>query len=164
MSTIGAPVPEPSSKTCTSPPGRLRISPPSIVTPAFFVWLSRTIVLMTSRTTISVRTAVRILRPRPKVSALPGQPELAGPCLHRRDHEGDVLVEVDAQLLGALAHLVAVYARRERGLLELLLDRLRGHALDPGRPDQGARADEAGQLVDRVKGLGHVRLARHAEE
>src|SRR3954465_542963 len=65
----------------------------------------------------------------------PGRTERSGRCLglaraepqpgravlHRGDHEGHVLVEVHAELLGALAHLVAVHAGREARMLQLLL-------------------------------------------
>ena len=39
------------------------------------------------------------------------KPELVRALLHRGDQEGHVLVEVHAELLGALAHLVAVRRR-----------------------------------------------------
>ena len=98
------------------------------------------------------------------LSSRGAEPELVGARLHRRDHEGDVLVEVDAELLGALADLVTVDARSERGLLELLLDGLRRHPLDAGRADERAGGDEAGELIDREERLGHVGLARDAQE
>src|SRR4051812_47451246 len=65
-------------------------------------------------------------------SAISVQAELARALLHGGDNERGVLVEVHAQLLGALVHLVAVHRRGEAGLLELLLHRLRLHAVDPG--------------------------------
>ena len=45
-------------------------------------------------------------------AAEPLQLELVGALLERRDHEREVLVEVDAERLGALAQLVAVRPRR----------------------------------------------------
>src|SRR5918994_506093 len=90
--------------------------------------------------------------------------ELVRVLLERRDDEGDVLVEVDAELLCALAQLLAVDRGRERGRLHLLLDRLRGEPVDAGRPHVGAGHDEAAQLVDGVQRLLHRRVARHAEE
>ena len=92
------------------------------------------------------------------------QPELVRALFHRGDHERDVLVELDAEVLGALAHLVAVDARGEARLLQLLLDRLGREAVDAGGADERARGDEARQLVDRVERLRELRLARDAEE
>ncbi len=66
------------------------------------------------------------------------QAELAGDRAHRLDHEADVVVQLDAELLGALVHLVAVNAGRERRLLELLLHRLRLERLR-SRPAARAR-------------------------
>src|SRR4051812_2114870 len=54
----------------------------------------------------------------------PVELELVGALLQRGDDEGDVLVEVHSELLGAGADLVAVDRRGEARLLELLLDRL----------------------------------------
>ena len=48
----------------------------------------------------------------PQAPALRGQPELVRALLHRGDHRRQVLVEVDAELLGDAAHLVAVDGRR----------------------------------------------------
>src|SRR3954454_712056 len=63
------------------------------------------------------------------------QAQLVGALLHRADHDRHVLVEVDAQLLGALAALVAVDPGREARLLEFILDRFGGEAVDAGRAD-----------------------------
>ena len=62
------------------------------------------------------------------------------------------------------AELLAVHRGREARLLELLLDRLRRHPLQPLRPHVGAGQDEARQLVDREQRLLHRRVARHAQE
>src|SRR5436190_1433594 len=75
------------------------------------------------------------------------EPELVRVLGQGLDYEGDVLVLVDAELLDPAPDLVAVDLGRERGLLELLADRLRRHSLDPGRADECAGADEARQLV-----------------
>src|SRR4029079_7988740 len=90
--------------------------------------------------------------------------ELVGTLLERRDHERQVLVEVDAERLGALAQLVAVHGRGERRRLHLLLDRLRRQSVDPGRAHVRAGHDEAGELVDREQRLLHRGVARDAEE
>ena len=74
---------------------------------------------------------------------LRAQPELARDRLQRRDHVRDVLVEVELEQLGALVDVVARDTRRERRLLQLLLDRLRLEPLEAGRPDEPARMDEA---------------------
>src|SRR5919112_246730 len=78
----------------------------------------------------------------------PVQLERVGLLLQRGDHERQVLVEVDAQRLGALAQLVAVHGGGERRRLQLLLDRLRRQTVDPGGPHVRAGHDEPGQLVD----------------
>src|SRR4051812_2197983 len=84
------------------------------------------------------------LPPRPASRGL-SRPEsqLVRALLHRRDHERHVLVEVHAELLGSLAHLVAVHSRGEARLLQLLLDRLRSHPMDPVGAHVRARRDEA---------------------
>src|SRR5207244_6788317 len=58
---------------------------------------------------------------RRNVSGRP-QPQLARDRAQRSDHERDVLVEVDSELLRALVDVLAPDARRERRLLHLLLD------------------------------------------
>ena len=71
------------------------------------------------------------------------QTELLGDRLERGDDVDDVLVERELEQLGARVDLVAVDARRERGLLQLLLDRLRLEPLEPERAHEPARVDEA---------------------
>ena len=90
--------------------------------------------------------------------------EVVGVLLQRGDHEREVLVEVDAQLLGARAQLVAVDRGRERRRLHLLLDGLRRQAVDAGRAHIRAGHEEARQLVDGEQRLLHRRVARDAEE
>ena len=85
--------------------------------------------------------------------------ELVRSLLQRGDHEREVLVEVDAERLRALAQLVAVDRGREGRRLHLLLDRLRRQAVDPGGADVGAGHDEARQLVDREQRLLHLAVA-----
>src|SRR5207302_2226419 len=92
-----------------------------------------------------------------------GQPELTGDRLHGRDHGADVVVELDAELLRAAVDLVPVHAGRERRLLQLLPHRLRLEALEAGRPYEGARMDEAGELVAGEERLLERRVARHGE-
>ena len=59
--------------------------------------------------------------------------------------------------------LVAVHAGGERRLLELLPHRLRLQPLEPGRPHEPARVDEAAQLVAREQRLLQQRVARQRE-
>src|SRR5215467_4000298 len=79
------------------------------------------------------------------------------------DHEADVLVEVDAELLGAAIHVVPVHRAREALVLELLLHRA---GLEPGdgasRAHEGAGGDEARQLVTGVEATIEERHAREA--
>src|SRR5687767_7362777 len=90
--------------------------------------------------------------------------QLGRALLERRDHEREVLVEVDAERLGAVAQLVAVDRRGEGRRLHLLLDRLGRHAVDALRAHVGARHKEPAQLVDGEQRLLHRALARDAEE
>jgi hypothetical protein len=90
--------------------------------------------------------------------------QFARVLLHRRDHEREVLVEVHAEIAGRRAQLLAIDRGGEAGLLELLLDRLRGHAVDALGADVRDGGDEPRQLVDGVEGLLHARLAGHAED
>src|SRR5215207_6145228 len=82
----------------------------------------------------------------------------------RIDHELDVLVFVNAQLLDGAGDLIAVDLGCERGLLQLLANRLRLHPLDPRGTNQRARGDEPRQLIHRVQGLREPGLPWHAEE
>jgi len=75
-----------------------------------------------------------------------------------------VLVEVDAQLLSPVAHLVAVDGGGEARLLELLLDRLGRQPVDALGAHRGTGHDEARQLVDGEQRLLHRGLAGHAQE
>ena len=75
-----------------------------------------------------------------------------------------MLVEIDAELLGAVPELVTVHGGGKRRLLELLLDRLRGHPDEPLRPDVGDGEHEPGQLVHGEQGLLHRGLAGNAHE
>src|SRR5207247_10119944 len=91
------------------------------------------------------------------------EPELRRDRAHRIDHEGDVLVELDAQRLGALVDVVPVHAGRERRLLELLLDGLRLERLDPVRAYEPAGVDEPTELVAGEERPLERRVARQAE-
>ena len=84
----------------------------------------------------------------------------SGAC---RDHVSDVVVELEAQLLGAAVDLVAVDAGCEGGLLELLPHRLRLEGLDPVGPDQPAGVDEAGELVAGEERLLELRVPLHVQ-
>src|SRR5215207_6383956 len=91
------------------------------------------------------------------------QTELARDWLHRVRNRLDVLVEVDAEELRTFIDLVAVHARRERRLLQLLLDRPRRQRLDPVRPDEAARVDEARQLVAGEERSFEIRVPWHRQ-
>src|SRR6266481_3292727 len=68
------------------------------------------------------------------------------------DDEGDVLVEIHAELLGAAVDVLPIHRAREALVLELLPHRRRLEAgNDAPGADKGARGDEAGQLVTRVE-------------
>ena len=81
----------------------------------------------------------------------------------RADHRLDVLAEIDPELVGALAHLIASNGGRKARLLHLLLDRLGGHAAQALGTHVGDREDEAGELVDGVQRLLHRRLSWDSE-
>ncbi len=81
-----------------------------------------------------------------------------------RDHDRQMLVEVDAKLLGADPHVVPVDRGGEARLLHLLLDGLRRHPDQALGPHVGARKHEPAQLVDREQRLLHRRLARDPHE
>ena len=74
-----------------------------------------------------------------------------------------MFVEIDAEQFGTGVHLVSVDAGRERGLLELLLHRLRRQRLDPVGPHEPAGMNEPCKLVAREERLLEVRVARHRE-
>ena len=74
-----------------------------------------------------------------------------------------MLVELEPEELRARVDLVAVHARGERRLLELLLHRLRLEPLEAGRADEPARVHEPRQLVAREEHLLELRVARHRE-
>src|SRR2546425_8135217 len=68
------------------------------------------------------------------------------------DDEGDVLVEIHAELLGAAVDVLPIHRAREAFVLELLPHRRRLEAgNDAPGADKGARGDEAGQLITRVE-------------
>jgi hypothetical protein len=91
------------------------------------------------------------------------EPQVVRALLERGDDEAHVLVEVDAELLRAAAHVVAVDRGREARLLELLLDRLGRHAADALGAHHRTRHDEARELVDGVQRVLERALARHVE-
>ena len=67
------------------------------------------------------------------------------------------------ELGGALQHVLAAHAPRERLVLELLLDAGDLEILEaPRRPHQRAGHQEPAQLVHREERPGHRRVARHA--
>ena len=91
------------------------------------------------------------------------QPQLSRRRLQRLDHVLDVLVERQADLLGAVVDVLAVDAAGEGLLFQPLLHR---GEVDVGERlaglDQGHGGDEAGELVAGVEGLGEAGLARRA--
>src|ERR687891_1393737 len=89
--------------------------------------------------------------------------ELARDGAHRRDDVADVVVELEAEQLGPRGDLLAVHARREGGLLELLLDRLRLERLDPVGAHEAAGVHEAGELVAGEEGALERRVAGQLE-
>ena len=96
-------------------------------------------------------------------AALAAQAELAGDRLQRGDHVRDVLVEVELEELGAFVDVVARDARRERRLLQLLLDGLRLEAVEARRADEPARVHEPRELVACEQRPLERRVARHRE-
>ena len=74
-----------------------------------------------------------------------------------------MVVELDPELLGALVDVLAMDTRRERRLLELLLDGLRLEPFETRRADERARVDEAAQLVAGEERLLERRVARQRE-
>jgi len=72
-------------------------------------------------------------------------------------------VEVDAELSGALNHVLPVHALRERLVFHLPAHAGNFHLGDrPGWFDQGSRREEAGKFVAGEERLVEVRDARHA--
>src|SRR5262245_18721908 len=82
---------------------------------------------------------------RPLAASLgAGEADFGGDFGEGGDDEGDVGVELDAELGRAAVDVVAVDGAREALVLELLLDRGRLKAGDhPAQPDQGHRVHEA---------------------
>ena len=74
-----------------------------------------------------------------------------------------MVVELQAQLLGAAVDLVAVDAGCEGRLLQLLPHRLRLEGLDPVGPDQPAGVDETGELVTGEERLLEFRVPLHVQ-
>ncbi len=66
----------------------------------------------------------------PSPSGFGSRPSSLDDALERGDHDRDVLVEVDAELLGAAGDVLAVDRRGEARLPELLLHRLGRQAVD----------------------------------
>jgi hypothetical protein len=79
---------------------------------------------------------------------------------HGFDAEGDVLVEGNAQLLGALGDVLAADGAREGLILHPLAHRTRFEAGDSIRPNQRTRREEAGELVARKQDFRQWRIAR----
>ena len=95
--------------------------------------------------------------------ALNSQSEFAGTLFHCLNAEGDVDVEVDAELGCALNDVFAVDAAGEGFVFHLFLH-ARDFDVGDGfrRLDQGAGGEEAGQLIAGKEDFGEVRGARHA--
>ena len=75
-----------------------------------------------------------------------------------------MVVQLDAQLGGALRHVLPVHARGEGGLLELLAHALRLERREPLGSHGRAGADEAGELVAGVQRVLELALAAHLDE
>src|SRR2546421_7248155 len=104
----------------------------------------------------------RACRRRPRGASGPGQADFGGDAGERFDDEGDVGVEVHAELGGAAVDVVAVDRAGEALVLELLAHR---GGLETGDdlagPHERAGGDEAGQLVTGVERMVHARHAPH---
>src|SRR5262249_212815 len=112
----------------------------------------------------------RRLEPRPELPRAlllsvggRSQAELACDWLHCRDDVRDVLVELEPEQLRAGIDLVAVNPGPERGLLELLLHRLRLEAVEAGGPYEPACVDEARELVAGEEDSLELRIAWNLE-
>src|SRR5512133_634545 len=172
-STMGLPCGSPCSRTWSVP---LEVS--TSVAPWSRTYASLVVFETTSAfsksSTISPATTPRVILAQPAIGRLvrdlrPGaflraEAELIGALRERLDDQGDVLVLVDPELLDPPLNLISVDRRSEGRLLELLLDRLRPHALDARGADQGAGGDEAGELVHGIERLRHPGLAGDAHE
>src|ERR687898_648413 len=81
----------------------------------------------------------------------------------RTQHESDVFVERNSQLLGAAHHVFPADTPGKRLVLELLLDAGDFEVLETaGRTNQSAGHQEACELVDRKERLCHGRVAGNA--
>ena len=91
------------------------------------------------------------------------QPQLVGALAQERDHVGDVLIERQANLLGALPQILARHGARERFVLHPL-DHRRGLEIEDAlrRPDERGGGDEARQLVAGEQRLLQPAFARDA--
>src|SRR4029077_7379264 len=74
-----------------------------------------------------------------------------------------MVVELAAELLRSLVDVLAVDAGREGRLLELLLDRLRLQAVEPGRAYERAGVHKAAQLIAGEERLLQRRVPRQPE-
>ena len=109
--------------------------------------------------------------PPPSVQRAPGgldlgrrslgaEPELRADRPQRVDHDLDVVVEVDAELRGALDHVVAVDAGREARCFSFLRTE-RGSSVErPSGRTSAAGVHEAGQLVAGEEDVLELALAR----
>ena len=81
--------------------------------------------------------------------------------LHGGDGAGKKLGQLHAEHLRALPDHVTAAAGGEFFVLEFLVELLGVHALEPGGPHFGRRADEPGQLVGGEEHLFHVERRLH---
>src|SRR5262245_16381757 len=91
--------------------------------------------------------------------ALRCQSQTRGAGLHGGDTEGDVFVEIDAEVGGAARDVVAVDVGGEGDLLQLLADAFGLQPLQARRPDQRTGGDEPAQFVTGVERLVEARDA-----
>src|SRR5207248_1896668 len=104
----------------------------------------------------------RACRRRPRGASGPGQADFGGDAGERLDDEGDVGVEVHAELGGPAVDVVAVDRAGEALVLELLAHRGRLEAGDDlAGPHERAGVHEAGQLVAGIERAVQAGDARH---
>ena len=80
--------------------------------------------------------------------------ELVRDAAHGFDAKGDVLIQGNAQFLGAFDDILAAYGAGEGFVFHPFAHGFGLEGGDPVRPHQGAGRDESGKLVTREKDFG----------